>query len=262
MNIVFLKNEIGRRLFFLAIFCGLLLALYFTLVSFIDLNEGLSIAIVEGLGALEIETVFQILPVLAFSLPFVLFIMNTGDLMYSEYATKGSFILTRLQDKKIWNQRMLLNVFKLSFMYLLVLFSTFIFTCIVIGYSIEIANIKEVMLLFLFMLLTYIAFSLLSNVVCFLTRSGLGYVTVITLYFVSLFSSAFIYDAFPTSEKWIIWLPTSQQIISWHDIPLTLGANLFYIESFTLEFSFFYLLIINVIIGVWLYMVIQRYESY
>ncbi|MBO0588369.1 hypothetical protein [Sporosarcina sp. E16_8] len=262
MNIAFFKKPIGKRLFILAVLGGILLALYFKLTNFNKDNRDLSVAILEDLGTLEIETIFHVLPALVFALPFLLFILNTGDFVYSEYETKGVIVLTRLQDKRIWYWRMMFNIFKLSFFYLAILFISFIFTGILLGYSVEFTYLKEVLFLYILSLLTWTAFSVLSNVVCFITRSGLGYVSVITIYFVSLFSSAFIYDVFPTGQKWIIWFPTSQQIISWHDFSLNLGESAFRLGSYTLEFSFVYLFVLNIIIGVWLYIVIHRYESY
>jgi len=262
LNISFFKNPIGKRLFIFAILSGSLLALYFKPTTFNPNNRNLSLAILEDLGTLEIESVFHVLPVLAFALPFLLCILNTGDFVYTEYETNGIMILTRLQDKRLWYGRMMLNIFKLIFWYLAILFASFFFTGILLGYSVEFSYLKEVIYLFIFSLLTCTAFSLLSNVVCFITRSGLGYISVITIYFVSLFSSAFIYDVFPTSQKSIMWFPASQQIISWHDLAFKLGDSAFVLESYTLEFSFVYLLVLNIILGVWLYTVIRRYEIY
>lgn len=262
MNIEFFKNPIGKRLFILAILSGILLPPYFKLTNFNKDNLDLSMAILEYLGTLEIETIFRVLPVLAFALPFLLFILNTGDFVYNEYETNGVIVLTRLQDKRIWYWRMQFNIFKLSFFYLAILFTTFFFTCILLGCLVEFTYLKEVLFLYILSLLTWTAFSVLSNVVCFITRSGLGYVLVITIYFISFFSAAFIYEAFPTSQKWIMWFPTSQQIVLWHDLSLRLGESTFRIESYTLWFSCVYLFVLNIIIGVWLYAIIQKYESY
>lgn len=262
MNITFFKDPIGKRLFILAILNSIILTLYSKLTNYHQGTKDSSSAMLEKLGTLEIETIFHILPSLAFALSFLLFILNTGDFVYNEFETKGVIVLTRLQNKKIWYWRMMFNIFKLCFFYLAVLFFSVFFIGILLGYSIEFTYLKEVLLLYILSLLTCTAFSVLSNIVCFITRSGLGYVLVITIYFVSLFSSAFIYDVFPTYKKWLMWFPTSQQILSWHDLPFSLGESTLNLEFYTLEFSFIYLFVLNIIVGLWLYKIVQRYEIY
>ena len=198
--------------------------------------------------------------IFVFSLPYILFIMCTGDSLFKEYAEKGAMILTRLKSKRKWFIQNIIDVSILSSIFLLILFVSSALTNRMFGHNLQLDYWLEMIVLFVLMFLFFIVFSLLSNIVCFVTKSGLGYVVVITMFFLSMFTTAFIHEWFSDYLNIITWLPTSHLVITWHDNfaqsqSSEIGTN------FSIWFSVVYLLIALLGSCAWLYKVIKRHET-
>lgn len=253
-NMSIFRNGIRNTLFLLPILVGMMVTTYSYLLM-PKYEEDTFGVLIATIGSLNINTIFLIIPVFAYSLPFLSFIMITGDLIYKDYVDMGMLILPRLQKKKRWffNSVKELSIF--SGLFLLLIFFSSTLMNIYFGYQFKMDSVYEIITLFLLMFFFFLTSSMISNLICFATRSGLGYVFVITFYFLSIFLSGFLYEWAPSYLKIIPWLPTTHSLLTWHSGYETSFLN------FPLWFSFIYLLVGFTIVSIVLYTIMQRYEN-
>ena len=91
----------------------------------------------------------------------------------------------------------------------------------------------------------------------FLTKSSLGGIVTITVFYASFLMVAYLYEWHPSFLFMIKWLPVSQIVMSWHTELMALTHT-----SFTFSFSFVYLLVGLLVCSGVLYHVFKKTENY
>lgn len=247
----------NKKLIINSLLCSIVLTLYGYLLRYHQNNMTIFEATIVTFNFLEFDLLRTIIPIFVFSLPFISFISFSGDMIYREFFERGGILLTRIQHKKLWFAKMMGELSKESALFCFILIITTAVIHLFLGYNFEFHFFRETVFLGFLLLLFFIMMATLSNIVCFLTKSSLGGIVAIALFYTSIFIVAYIYEWHSSLLFMIKWLPVSQIIISWHS-ELTVLNNV----SFTLGFSYLYLLIsVSVLSGV-LYKIFEKAENY
>ena len=247
----------NKNLILNSLLCSIILILYVYLLKYYQNSMTVFEATIITFNFLEFDLLRTIIPIFVFSLPFISFISFSGDMMYREFSERGGVLLTRIQYKKIWFIKMMGELLKESTLFCFILITTTTVIHLFLGHNFEFRFCCETIFLLFLLLLFFIMMATLSNIVCFLTKSSLGGIVVISLFYASIFIVAYLYEWHSDLLFMIKWLPVSQIIILWHS-DLTGLNNV----SFTLKFSYLYLFIgIFVLSGI-LYKIFEEAENY
>ena len=246
-----------KRLLIHALTCAIVLTVYSYLIGNLQQEGSMFEATLSMFNVVEFDFLQTIIPIFIFSLPFISFIYLNGDKIYRDYFERGELVLTRIQRKRIWFVKMMSELLKESTLFCSGLIMMTLGLSVFLGYHFELYLFEEVAILFGLLVLFFSLMTLLSNLVCFLTKSSLGGIVTITVFYASFLMVAYLYEWHPSFLFMIKWLPVSQIVMSWHTELMALTHT-----SFTFSFSFVYLLVGLLVCSGVLYHVFKKTENY
>ena len=246
-----------RRLLIHACSCSIVLTVYAYLIGNFQKEGNLFEAVLLTFNIVEFDFLQTIIPIFIFSLPFISFISLNGDKIYRDYFERGELVLTRIQRKSIWFVKMISELLKESTLFCLSLIAMTACISFFFGYHFEFYLFEEVVILLGVFILFFSLMALFSNLVCFLTKSSLGGIVTITVFYASFLMVAYLYERHPSFLFMIKWLPVSQIVLSWHTELMALTHT-----NFTFSFSFVYLLAGLLVLSGLLYQVFKKAENY
>ena len=255
-----LKNAVlftHKRLLIHAFFCSIVLIVYAYLIGNFQKEGTLFEAVLLTFNVVEFDFLQTIIPIFIFSLPFISFISLNGDKIYRDYFERGELVLTRIQRKRIWFVKMMRELLKESTFFCLGLIIMTACLSFFFGYHFEFYLFEEVVILLGVFILFFSLMALFSNLVCFLTKSSLGGIVTITVFYASFLMVAYLYEWHPSLLFIIKWLPVSQIVLSWHSELMALTQT-----NFTFSFSFVYLLAGLLVLSGLFYQVFKKTENY
>ncbi|MDQ0884719.1 hypothetical protein [Peribacillus sp. V2I11] len=258
----------NKKSIFFTIAIGIFLGFYFSpYMNITNAEKDIISIIIFSYGHLEISGINNVLPVLIWIFPQVFLMHKLGGYISDYISLFSVYIFTRTNNRVAWVLKLFGDLLlKVSIYYSLQFIGVFIVILINRVDMINFTIVKDIILVYLLVVLSGYFLVVLTNVLSTLLKSNYSYIIILFLYVLSIFSAGVIYNHFPDKLYFIKYIPFFQSLITWHDsgtflLKYTNLLNLS-IEGFTIIYSLIYLIVCSVLVITYFSIRIKRLDIY